>query len=276
MRFGDILVILDATRDGRRRLDVALSLAVRARAKLIGYYVSPTEGLLTEGVPSDGGRYTGRISETQVPAGEVAEEFRDEFERQLKDRSLEGEWAISESRTELRGLLRYTRCTDLLVAGLPQLPPDFPELDIERLVVDSGRPVLGLPHANVSENLGRNIVIAWDGSREASRALHDAVPFLQQSASVRIIAIEIGQHPSASADEVVSHLQRLGISAAIDVDRGLHSESPADEILSRLETADADLLVAGAFGHSRFSERMFGGASRTFLHQMMIPVLVSH
>ena len=75
---------------------------------------------------------------------------------------------------------------------------------------------------------------------------------------------------------LIEHLRRLGVPAATDEDRRLYSETPADEILSRLQSPEADLLVAGAFGHSRLGERLFGGASRTFLHQMMIPVLISH
>jgi nucleotide-binding universal stress UspA family protein len=73
-----------------------------------------------------------------------------------------------------------------------------------------------------------------------------------------------------------SHLSRLGIAATIDADASLSMDSTGDEILSRLQSPEVDLLVAGAFGHSRTQERLFGGVSRIFLHQMMIPVLVSH
>ena len=122
------------------------------------------------------------------------------------------------------------------------------------------------------DRIGRNIVIAWDGSRAASRAVHDALPFLHDARSVRVISIGNSDAPKL----LIDHLQRLGVPAAIDEDRRLHSETPADEILSRLQSPEVDLLVAGAFGRSRLGERLYGGASRTFLHQMMIPVLMSH
>jgi nucleotide-binding universal stress UspA family protein len=135
--------------------------------------------------------------------------------------------------------------------------------------------VLGILPGNLSEKIGKSVAIAWDGSREASRAAHDAVPFLQEAESIRIISIA-ATHPVDTGDELQVHLRRQEIAAAVDIDRGLHVESPAEEILMRLQFPEADLLVAGSFGRSRFSEYLFGGASRTFLHQMMIPVLVSH
>ena len=157
-----------------------------------------------------------------------------------------------------------------------RLPSELPDLDVEALVVGCGRPVLGLPPGKLPDRIGRNIVIAWDASREAGRAVHDALPFLHDARSVRVISLISGHHGASDADVLVAHLKRLSIAATIDLDHRLHSNSPADEILSRLQSPEADLLVAGAFGHSRLGERFFGGASRTFLHQMMIPVLVSH
>ncbi|MCP4305577.1 MAG: universal stress protein, partial [bacterium] len=143
------------------------------------------------------------------------------------------------------------------------------------LVIECGRPVLGIPIANVPEEIGKNIMVAWDGSRESARALHDAIPFLREAATIKIVSI--GSRPSSvrSPTTVAGHLGRLGITA--DVDTALDMQLPiGEEILSRIEREDVDLLVAGAFGHSRVREHLFGGVSRTLLHQMMVPVLVSH
>jgi nucleotide-binding universal stress UspA family protein len=176
----------------------------------------------------------------------------------------------------LSGIVRYARVADLVVAGISPVPSELPDLDIEGLVVGAGRPVLGLPPGKLPDRIGRNIVIAWDDSREASRAVHDALPFLHDARSVRVLSLGNGHRVTDSADLLLAHLRRQGVPATMDPDHGLHADSPADEILSRLQSPEADLLVAGAFGHSRLGERLFGGASRTFLHQMMIPVLVSH
>ncbi|MCP4386560.1 MAG: universal stress protein, partial [Hyphomicrobiales bacterium] len=167
---------------------------------------------------------------------------------------------------------------DLVVVGLgiPDDPSSDPQyLDVEQLVIECGRPVLGIPIANVPEEIGKNIMVAWDGSRESARALHDAIPFLREAATIKIASI--GSLPSSvrSPATVAGHLGRMGITA--EVDTALDMQLPiGEEILSRIEREDVDLLVAGAFGHSRVREHLFGGVSRTLLHQMMVPVLVSH
>jgi nucleotide-binding universal stress UspA family protein len=276
MHFGDIVVTIDATRSGHTRLQVGLALAARSGARLLGFYLSSVEGLLTETVSFGPWPFAGELVNASIPAGEIEERVRDEFETALKQQGLDGDWLLGDAAADLHGVLEQGRCADLIIAGLTVAPSDLSQPDIERLVVGSGRSVLGLPPGNIPEGVGRVIAIAWDASREASRAVHDAIPFLQEAESIRIVTITGPHHPADTADDLQAHLRRLGIAASVDIDRGLHVESPAEEILMRLQVPEADLLVAGAFGHSRFSERLFGGASRTFLHQMMIPVLVSH
>ena len=271
MRYGDIVATLDPSRDGRMRMRVAVELAARAHARLTMYYVGPTTGLVNAAVATDS---SSASAETTVPApaADTAEDLRSEFENALKERGLDGTWVLGAGTADLTGLLHHARSADFVIAGISPVPPDYPDVDVEALVVESGRPVLGLPPGRLPDRIGRNIVIAWDGSRAASRAVHDAVPFLHDARSVRVISIGNNDAPKL----LIEHLRRLGVPAATDEDRRLYSETPADEILSRLQSPEADLLVAGAFGHSRLGERLFGGASRTFLHQMMIPVLISH
>ena len=255
---------------------ISLELAARAHARLIGYYVAPTAGMLTETLSTDSWSAADEGSAVATPAAETAENIRSEFEGMLKERGIDGAWVLGARTADLSGILRQARSADLVIIGISPVPAEFPDLDVEALVVGSGRPVLGLPPGKQPDRIGRNIVIAWDDSREASRAVHDALPFLLDARSVRVISLGNGAQAADAANLLLAHLGRLGIAATIDPDRSLHSDTPADEILSRLQSPEADLLVAGAFGHSRLGERLFGGASRTFLHQMMIPVLVSH
>jgi nucleotide-binding universal stress UspA family protein len=276
MRFGDIVVAVDATRDGHTRLQVGLALAARSGARLVGFYVSPTEGLLTETVSFGPWPIAGELVNTSIPAAEIGERIRDEFETGLKQQGLHGDWLLGDVAADLHGLLKHGRCADLIIAGLTVAPSDLLQPDIERLVVGSGRPVLGIPPGDIPDNIGKAVTIAWDASRAASRAVHDAIPFLEDAESIRIVTITGPHYPMDTADDLQAHLRRLGLTASVDIDRGLHVESPAEEILTRLKWPQANLLVAGGFGHSRFSEHLFGGATRTFLHQMMVPVLVSH
>lgn len=282
MRLADIVVTIDPSRSGRERMRVALKLGAQSGARVVGYYVSPTQGVLEEVErpnPGPGDQQGWTVPRLDVSAGDIAEEVHAEFERETRRLALDGIWVLGEKSSDLLGVIDYSRCADLVVVGLapvPDFPEDFQGLDIEAVVVGSGRPVLGVPLANVPERIGSSIVLAWDGSREATRALHDALPFLCEATSVRVVSVGFHDHSPDFLERLVSHLRRLGISATIDVDHSLHFDSTGDEILSRLQLPEADLLVAGAFGHSRVQERLFGGASRTFLHQMMIPVLVSH
>jgi nucleotide-binding universal stress UspA family protein len=260
MQFGDILVCIDESPSGRKRTEFTLALAARSHARVVGYYRMPAEH------PANGPR---------AAAMDVAAA---EFDRQLKSKSLDGLWvAGSESRT-VEDIANYARCVDLVVAGLgfpgePSLDPQG--LDVERLVIECGRPVLGIPIANIPEEIGRSILVAWDGSRQSARALHDAIPFLQEAEAVKVVSIGGDPTSIVSPGNVVAHLKRRGISATVDAAFDLQLPI-GEEILSRIEREGADLLVAGAFGHSRLREHIEGGVSITLLHQMMIPVLVSH
>ena len=266
MHLADFLVCIDASAEGRKRMRVAMSLAVRFGAWVTGYYVSPTQGLLEGG-------------SVHAAAGDVAEEVLGEFEDGLKSKGLSGSWILGQKSADLSDFVAEARCSDMVVAPLaplPGYPAGLQGLDIDAMVIDCGRPVLGLPLANLPEKIGTNIVVAWDGSREAARALHDALPFLHMARSVRILSLGSGGGAHGGAEQVVAHLHHHRIPATLDANSTISMETPEDEILGRLQMPEADLLIAGAFGHSRLRERLFGGASRTFLHQMMIPVLVSH
>lgn len=262
MKFGDILVCIDASPTGRRRRELAFALAGQAGARVIGYYV-PREDV----PPGDS-----RKQEEELDAAAL------DFDRRLQSNSLEGQWILGSKSRGVADIVDYSRCVDLVVVGLA--PPDDPGsdlqgMDVERLVVECGRPVLGIPIVEFSDTIGQRVLVAWDGSRACTRALHDAVPFLREAAAVKVVSIDSDPFAAGSATNVVAHLKRLGISA--EVDKSLDLRLPiGEEILSRIEREEMDLLVAGAFGHSRIWEHLFGGASRVLLHQMMIPVLVSH
>ena len=155
---------------------VALSLASRFGAWVTGYYVSPTQGVF-EGVPNAASDLRAPPEMEEVSAGDVAEEVLAEFEDGLKSKGLGGSWILSERSADLSDLVARARCVDLVVAALaplPGYPADLqPPIDIDPVVVGCGRPVLGLPLANLPEKIGSDVVIAWDGSREAARAVHE-------------------------------------------------------------------------------------------------------
>jgi nucleotide-binding universal stress UspA family protein len=269
MKFADILICIDGSAIGQSRLKSGLALAARSGARVLGYYVASPRELPGEGIFS-------LLTTDDTPMTETIDTAEAEFTRQLVANSTEGEWVLG-SRS-IDDLLKYARCADLVVVGLgdPDMPSADPQgLDVERLVLECGRPVLGIPIANVPETIGKNVMVAWDAGRASARALHDAIPFLRDAEAISIVSVDIDPLSSQSPAHVVEHLERLGITAKVDTTMSLDLPI-GEEILSRVDWEDIDLLVAGAFGHSRVWEHLFGGPSMTLIHQMMVPVLVSH
>jgi nucleotide-binding universal stress UspA family protein len=158
-----------------------------------------------------------------------------------------------------------------------------PRVEIDRSVAEavlfgSGRPVLVFPEdSEVGDAAAfERVVVAWDGSRAASRALADALPLLKQATEVRILTV-LDEKASATAGlggDVVRHLTRHGVKAGIDEVRV--AGRPVGAVLETYAAANADLLVMGGFGHSRAREFLLGGATRSILNQPRGPVFLSH
>lgn len=146
-----------------------------------------------------------------------------------------------------------------------------------QLVLAAGRPVLILPYAGSFLNIGNRILVAWNASREATRAITDALPLLKRADSVNLIALS-AKHDAQGhipVDEIVLYLARHGVHVEVsknhvtDIDAG-------NAILSCAADLGSDLLVMGGYGRSRLREWVLGGATRTILESMTVPVLMSH
>jgi nucleotide-binding universal stress UspA family protein len=176
----------------------------------------------------------------------------------------------------------HARYADLAILG--QIDPDGNEMAAirprpERVALESGRPVLVVPYAGHFETMGRRVVVAWDASREATRAVNDAIPLLAAAETVTVLAIDPHQGPTGHGElpgaDISLHLARHGVKATIErtVSAGV---PPGEVLLSRAADLAADLLVMGAYGHSRARELLLGGVTRTILNSMTVPVLMSH
>ena len=148
----------------------------------------------------------------------------------------------------------------------------------DNVILSCGRPVLVIPYVGDYETIGENIMIAWDASAMAARAVHDALPVLQAAKTVTVMVVipkdggpETGDLPGAA---ISAHLARHGISAEAD-----HMQSdldPGNMLLSRAADKSADLIVMGAYGHARWTEMMLGGVTKHLLAHMTVPTLMSH
>jgi nucleotide-binding universal stress UspA family protein len=282
MPIRDVLVCLDASDAGEGRLQLALALARSRKATLTALWVLPEVQVVApplgpEAIPPTVAAWTPPQAAAE---SERAEETERLFRRELADAGLDGEWYFLEAGDHA-GLVEFANTVDLSILG--QISPDDPAESgayaTDRVVIEVGRPLLIVPYAGRFETVGRRALVAWDGSREAARALHDALPLIDGADAVTLLYIGRGERQLERArpalDRVVRHLGRHGIAAkAEEAPRG---DMPiADLILSRAADLGADLIVAGAYHHSRLREALLGGVSRELLRTMTVPTLMAH
>ena len=145
----------------------------------------------------------------------------------------------------------------------------------ESMILDSGRPTLVLPGIPRSGSIGQRVLVAWDGSIPAVRALAGSLPFLHQAEEVHVVSWSDRRCAAPfSRVDIGRYLRDHFIAATLHVRPS--TARVADELVLLATSLDADLVVMGCYGHSRTRERIFGGASRGALAQMPAPLLMAH
>lgn len=172
------------------------------------------------------------------------------------------------------------RCADLIVARQSSSSAlSDSRSDIDGFLYESGRPVLLVPHVLTVAKPIKRVLIAWNGSREATRATFDALPFLKAADSVEIFSVDQSESETQSAGlagaELAATLARHGVNVTVTSQEKIAGLSPQAAIENRLSDNSIDLLVMGAYGHSRWWELLFGGVTRTLLDSMTAMTLLS-
>jgi nucleotide-binding universal stress UspA family protein len=173
---------------------------------------------------------------------------------------------------------RIARYFDLSVVG--QAEPEtsaIAEKIVEAALFDSGRPVIVVPYIQKAPLKLDRVMVCWDGSRAAARAIADAMPFLERAGRVEVVIIanERGKQDEIEGADMGQHLARHGLK--VEVNRVNYGNvDVADALLSHAADFDADFIVMGGYGHSRLREFVLGGATHSILHSMTAPVLMSH
>jgi nucleotide-binding universal stress UspA family protein len=175
-------------------------------------------------------------------------------------------------------LASIARRFDLSVIAQPQPgEPTLGSLFVEAALFESGRPVLIVPYIQTAGLKLNRVMVCWDGSRSAARAVGDATPFLVQAKTTEIVMVsgERAKSDELPGADIAQHLARHG--AKVEVERIVSTEIDIPStILSHAADASADLLVMGGYGHSRLREFILGGATRGILATMTVPTLMSH
>jgi nucleotide-binding universal stress UspA family protein len=277
MGFKDILVHVDATPASRTRLQLGLTLARRFGARLSGLHVIPEPDVPPYFKPNVVKRIATIYAKNARVAAGLAETL---FLQETKDASADTAWeCISGDMEEMIG--ERARFADLLVLGQfdTENPPTISAFLLPaKVVFDASAPILVMPNSGSFSDVGRHPLVTWDGSREAARAIRDAMPLLREAERVSVLAIDpLGQghmHDGAHIAALVAHLGRHGIRAETREALPAH-EGVARSLLTHANLLGADLLVMGAYGHSRIWEFLVGGTTQDLLEKTTIPVLMS-
>lgn len=281
MSYKTVLAYLGSAGRAPIVLDAAMRLAAKFDAHMIALTVIPQVSVPAI-VPFE---VTGDIMEAQQQILEKeADAIAAVYKKAIAGTVLQHEWRlVRASHYDLAASVdAHARSVDLIVAaqsdpaGTAYSPSDV----TEDLMMEAGRPILVVPGRTKAKTIGDRVLVAWNDSREASRAAFDAIPFMQQAREVRLLTLDT-RLKSADATDVPAAgiavaLARHGIKPDTAVAEGVAGGTFADSLLAEIERFRADLVVMGGYGHSRLRELVFGGATHDMLSRMPVPVLMSH
>ena len=275
MGYKTILVQVDNEARSAARVQMAAELAVRYGAHLVGLHaVGPTTGAYR--MVNPGPAVIDQQIERAQAQGAAA---RERFDA-LADKAGAGsiEWRIS-TEDAVAAVVLHARYSDLVLLGQPG-PAAEGGADagfVRGAVLAAGRPVLLVPYAGTYPPPGRKVMVAWNAGREATRAVTDSLPILKAADEVTVVVVrpEGSAHGDVPGAEIGKYLTRHGVKVRVDL---VHAREVdvGNLLLSRASDLSSDLVVLGAYGHSRFSELVLGGVTRTMLESMTVPVLMSH
>ncbi len=268
-------ILVHLARNGRQEAETELAMAVARRheAKLTALYVMPplqVPGYVLPYITEE------TRSEQENDSAAAATAAKSAFLAAAERRGVASEWRQADGDPRSVVLL-HARYTDLVVVG--QDDPDRPPVDghdlAGELVLAAGRPVLTVPYAGRFKDVGGHVLVAWNGTRESTRAVHDALPILEKVEEVIVFSVNPPDQGHIAGAEICAHLAQHGVEA-----KAQHTVAPdldvSDALLSSIADYGVDMLVMGAYGHSRFREFVLGGATRGIMRHMTVPVLMAH
>ncbi|MBM3554864.1 MAG: universal stress protein [Alphaproteobacteria bacterium] len=272
MALTSILLHLADDPRNQARIEASAELARRHEAHLAGLYV------ITPPRWPSGGEAMIPESLREKLAGDLREranKTRAEFENACRKQGVSGEWRLAEGYAA-DIVAEQARYSDVVVVGQPgDEPPIGTEGLVDELVFSTGRPVLVVPYAGRYATFGKRVLVAWKGGREAARAVSDAIPFMKKADLVTVLTINAKGAGHIPGQDIAAFLARHGVktelrqTVARDIEVG-------DVLLSSAADMGADLLVMGAYSHSRLREMVMGGATRSIIERMTLPTVFSH
>ena len=267
-----ILLHADATAGSVARLEIAREIALRHGSAVTALF----------GATMNTGRATFAYSAGAAlgaAASEPHELARDSLQQSCLDEGAEVAWCDLVGDSIGHGFVAEAAYADLLVIGQqstgPQESGGAPEGFVETVILDSGKPTLVVPAVARAGAFGERTLVAWNGSAQAARAVTGALPLLRHAREVHVATWS--RHPLAapfSGIDIGAFLKRHGIETTLH--RNPASSHIGQDLAALARTLRADLVVMGCYGHSRMSERVLGGATRSVLATMPVTLLMAH
>lgn len=278
MAIKDLAIAYNASTNSRMALRFAIQMSQKYEASLTGLNAREPvqfEGKISHWISDD-------VRQSLLNADEEsAQAMADSFKADLAEHGFAGpsDWIAMQGRPNDL-LARAARYYDLLVIGQYSEPKDEKRrVRAEELVMQSGKPLVIVPNGYEVAPFKEYAVVAWDGSRPAARALTDAMQILETKKRLDVVTISASGEPAETDKsperDVIRHLQKHGIEAQ-QVMLKASREGVGSTILDYCADKAPDVLVMGAYGHSRLREDLFGGVTRNILQNATVPILMAH
>lgn len=286
MSYKSILVYLDDLSQAKSTLDMASEVSEQHQAHLTGVYVVPPLELYTSvdfPIPQDA-----RDGHRQLHLHR-SDEIKALFEQQTNNRNFVSEWRFVDSNKQPveSAISTLSNAFDLLIVGQrDESTGSARQRNMpEQIMLNCARPTLLVPPDYAASRPIRDVLVAFDHSARASRAIFDSLPLLQMADTVTLHRInpKAGEQTFVldNGDEIVTTLARHGVNAelvytAVSQEVFAAKDAVGDEFLQIAGEKGADVLIMGAYSHSRLGQQLFGGTTRAVLQKMKLPVLMSH
>ena len=272
MAIKDILVHVDASPAFDPRLHLAIGLARRFDAYVTGVLVLPPIDVLAL---ADSGPVVAELASYLAALGDEAAAAEQRFLMTVRRHGLHGEWR-TERDSAAQSLTRFAQTADLVVLRQRDPRRAVELLYPEDVILACGRPVLVVPYAGRFDRVGETVLVGWNASREATLALHEGLPLIAASHSVTLLSARArGEDQPLSTAELIEHLGKHGLHARMDLIEA-RDRDIAEAMNAHAATLGADLIVMGAYGHSRLRETILGGTTQAMLQHMTVPTLMVH
>lgn len=266
-----ILVPIGHDAGAKKRIAFAAELANKYDAHIKALHVLTPAGDMFKYTPVEA--YTAEAFDQYEKDLQLeANKYREMYEKQLKSTGVRYDWCQQQGNM-LDYLNLHSRTADLTVLTQKGDTVDDIMSVMHDFIIESGLPAIIIPETGASADY-KNILIAWDGGQQSAKATHDAIPILKNADKVTVLTIDEDKKNQIPEADICVKLARHGITVeALTIS---DSKSIAKTILETAEIVDADLIVAGAWGHRRLREIIFGGVTKSLLSNQKYSIYLSH